>query len=305
MTAATFHGVELWAPEQAKRTGARVAIFGAGYDSGGTNGTGSALAPSAVRSASLLSGPLSHVLFGQMFLDDKSVVDAGDVPLTGDPFSDLTAISSFARSVHQFSRTSITIGGNHSVSVPLVTALAATEGPLNLIVLDAHLDTWIEEGGGAPGHGSALYRCIESGAVASGAVIGWRGYGPNSTHRDWVEARNVAVWTMEDVEHLGLSGLVELVAERAAGRSYLSIDIDVVDPSVAPGTSTREPGGLTSRELLAVVRSIAASTDLVGADIVEVYPNHDVNGITSELAHRCVLELLAGIRFRDEATSMA
>lgn len=295
----TFHDLPLVPCGTPRRSRALAGILGVPYDLGSTGRTGSDLAPDAIRQASHLRGELSHVELGISLFAADEVFDAGDVNVSQSSVqASLDAVARDVGGVADMSELVIMLGGNHSITVPAVIELARREGPLSLIVFDAHLDTWQEEPGVAPRHGSMLYRCIESGAVNRGTLFGWRGYGPNETHRLWAMEHGLDVWTMADVERSGLAALVSQASQTALGKAYLSIDIDVVDPGFAPGTGTPEPGGFTSRELLSAVRLLAATTHVVGADVVEVCPPFDQAGVTAMLAHRCVLEILAGAAHR-------
>lgn len=295
----TFHGVPFVACGGRRRPRALAGIFGIPHDLGATARAGARLAPAAIRQASYLRGPLAHVDLGVMMFQDSEILDAGDVATSQSSVGDsLEAVAQHTSGVANMAELVIALGGDHSVTVPVVTELARRAGPLSLVVFDAHLDTWREEAGVDPAHGSMLHRCLESGAVRDGCLFGWRGYGPNASHRLWAQEHGFDVWSMSDIERTGLDSLVGQLAECLTGKIYISIDIDVVDPAHAPGTGTPEPGGLTSRELLAAIRTLAATTDVVGADVVEVCPPFDHTGVTAMLAHRCVLEIIAGASYR-------
>lgn len=181
--------------------------------------------------------------------------------------------------------------------LPLLRALHAVHGPVAIVHLDAHLDTWNSYFGAALTHGTPFRRASEEGLIdRSGCLhVGTRGplYGSQDI-RDDAELGFAVVPSME-MDELGVRGVVERIAARVGDRPvYVSVDIDVLDPAFAPGTGTPEAGGLTSRELLAILRAFAG-LDLVGADLVEVSPAYDHAEITGIAAAHVAYELISAM----------
>ncbi|HEX5995052.1 MAG TPA: arginase family protein, partial [Jiangellales bacterium] len=192
--------------------------------------------------------------------------------------------------------------GDHTVALPLLRAMAARYGPLAVIHLDAHLDTWETYFGAAYTHGTPFRRAAEEGLLdQSGCVhVGTRGplYTAEDLGRDVELGFQVVPST--DLDTLGVAGVVERIRARVGQRPvYVSVDIDVLDPAFAPGTGTPEAGGLTSRELLAMVRGFG-DLDLVGADIVEVAPAYDHAEVTGIAAANVGYELLSAMAPRPD-----
>ena len=155
-----------------------------------------------------------------------------------------------------------------------------------------------------------MRRLIESGAVdgRNFVQVGLRGYWPGPETLEWMRRRGMRSHFMTEIEERGAEAVVaDAIAEALDGPEaiYLSVDIDVVDPGMAPGTGTPEPGGFLSRELLRAVRQVAAAVDLVGMDVVEVAPPFDVAEVTAQVAHRCVLEALSAVAARRRESGAA
>ncbi|MFH2072531.1 MAG: agmatinase family protein, partial [Actinomycetota bacterium] len=183
-------------------------------------------------------------------------------------------------------------------------ARARGDGTFALVHFDAHADTGETHSGMLHGHGTPMRRLVESGAVPGHRFVqvGLRGYWPPPQVLEWMREQQMRAFPMRDIVDRGLETVVDeavALASNGADGVFLSIDIDVVDPSAAPATGTPEPGGLTARELLDTVNRLGRELDIVGADIVEVAPIYDGPGeITARLANRVVLELLDGIAMR-------
>jgi len=286
---------------------ARVAILGAPVDFGTTYRPGARFGPRAIRHTDYLpfDGKRPHITTGIDPLAVLGAVDVGDVDILDDPEQQVERLADTVATLAAAGAIPVILGGDHSITFPNATGVARVHGAGNvaLIHFDAHADT-----GDTPGplhsHGAPMRRLIESGAVPGHrfAQIGLRGYWPGPETIAWMQNQGMHSYFMSDIEQRGLDAVIDDAlrdtAEAAAG-VFLSIDIDVVDPGMAPGTGTPEPGGLTSRQLLDAVRRIARETNLMGADIVEVAPPYDGPGeITAFLASRVVLEVLNGIAER-------
>ncbi len=279
---------------------ADVAILGVPFDSGVSYRPGARFGPGHIRESSRLLRPYNPAMGVSPFAAQQ-VADAGDVAVN--PFSigeAITAIEGAAREMLTGVgvRRLLTLGGDHTIALPLLRAVHAVHGPVAVVHFDAHLDTWDTYFGAAYTHGTPFRRASEEGILdQTGCLhVGIRGplYGEDDLRAD--TALGFQVLPATDVEHLGVPGMVEAVACRVGDRPvYVSVDIDVLDPAFAPGTGTPEAGGLTSRELLAVVRSFGG-LNLVGADIVEVAPAYDHAQVTGIAAAHVGYELLSALK---------
>jgi len=279
---------------------ADVAVLGIPFDSGVSYRPGARFGPNHIRESSRLLRPYNPALQVPVFARQQ-VADAGD--LTVNPFSIDEAISAIergARALAERARAVLTLGGDHTVALPMLRAVAARNGPVAVVHFDAHLDTWDTYFGAAYTHGTPFRRASEEGLLdRSGCLhVGIRG--PLYSDADLTEDSELGfrVVAAPEVEDLGVAGLVERIADRVGDRPvYVSVDIDVLDPAHAPGTGTPEAGGLTSRELLATLRSFA-TLNLVGADIVEVAPAYDHAQITGIAAAHVGYEILSAFAAR-------
>src|SRR5215471_1154585 len=290
-------------PRITEVTRADVAVVGVPFDSGVTYRPGARFGPAHIRESSRLLRPYNPALGVSPFASQQ-VADAGDLAVS--PFSIEAAISEIERGARELLERVphlLTLGGDHTIALPLLRAFAAVHGPLAVVHFDAHLDTWDTYFGAAYTHGTPFRRAAEEGLLdRSGCLhVGIRG--PLYTDADLSQDSDLGfqVIAAPDVEQLGVPGMVERIAQRVGDRPvYVSIDIDVLDPAHAPGTGTPEAGGLTSRELLAVLRSFA-KLNLVGADIVEVAPAYDHAQITGIAAAHVGYELLSALAARKAA----
>jgi len=189
------------------------------------------------------------------------------------------------------------VGGDHSISLPILRAVAKRHGPVGLVQFDSHIDTWPEYFGGKYFHGSPFYWAVDEGLIDPGRFVqvGIRGpgYGPDDFdfHRD----KGITVILIDQVKTDGVDRTIEAMRQVLSGPTYVSFDIDAVDPAFAPGTGTPEVGGLTSHEAQRLVRGLAG-LPVVGCDLVEVSPNYDGPGqITAVLAANLLFELLCVI----------
>jgi agmatinase len=197
------------------------------------------------------------------------------------------------------------LGGDHSIALPDVTGLARARGwgRVSVIHFDAHADAADLQDGSLYGHGTPMRRLIESGAARGDRFlqIGLRGYWPPPDTLQWMAQQKMRCFEMSEIVDRGLDSVLDEALEIAlddCDTIFLSVDIDVVDPGMAPGTGTPEPGGLTARQLLDSVRQICRDAPVGGLDIVEVSPPYDCSNITAMLAGRVALEALAGIASR-------
>ena len=198
----------------------------------------------------------------------------------------------------------LTLGGDHTVALPMLRALSAVHGPVAVVHFDAHLDTWDTYFGAPYTHGTPFRRASEEGLLDRTGCLHAGIRGPLYTGSDLTEDTDLGfqVISAPDVDQLGVAGMVERIQQRVGDRPvYVSVDIDVLDPAHAPGTGTPEAGGLSSRELLATLRSFSR-LNLIGADIVEVAPAYDHAQITGIAAAHVGYELLSALAARKAAS---
>jgi agmatinase len=296
----TFAGRPL-ADEPAHLEGVDVAVLGAPTDDLVSDRPGTRYGPRAIRAASCPPGP--HLEAGIDAFDVLRVVDYGDAAVVpADPDATQAAIELLAGEVVDAGALPVTLGGDHSITEPCVTAIATRRGPVGLIHFDTHTDTGREVFGVERSHGTPMFRLVEQRRVdpTRYAQIGLRGYWPGPSEFAWQRERGIASFFMHDVRDLGIDEVVErALAHIGPGPTYVTVDVDVLDPAFAPGTGTPEPGGMTSLELLGAVRQVATRVDLVGADVVEVLPSALGSAdITALVAERIVRELLTGLALR-------
>ncbi|HEX8640029.1 MAG TPA: agmatinase [Allosphingosinicella sp.] len=258
----------------------RVRLIGLPTDSHSSFLRGAAAAPAAIRAALHSDhGNLTSEKGVELGLD-VALEDAGDLPLT-ESGSDTAVIRAAAEEAARAGAIPILLGGDHMVTSPIVAGLAAVHGPLNILHFDAHPDLYDDFDGDPWSHASPFARIMEAGHARRLVQFGIRTL--NGHCRAQAERFGVEVVEMRD-----------FVPERVPvpqGPLYVSIDLDGFDPAFAPGVSHHEPGGASVREFLSVLHRI--DTPIVGADIVELNPSRDVNGVTATLAAKLVKELAA------------
>jgi agmatinase len=274
---------------------ADIAVIGVPFDSGVTYRPGARFGPSHVRQSSRLLRPYNPALE----LEPSSthqVVDAGDIACN--PFDITTTIDQ----IHQATRSLtadgtrlLTIGGDHTIALPLLRTMHERFGPIAVLHFDAHLDTWDTYFGQAFTHGTPFRRASEEGLVdlEHSVHVGIRG--PLFDRADLPDSERLGFAAIHctEIEIYGVSAAVHRMRERLGDAPvYVSVDIDVLDPAHAPGTGTPEAGGLTSRELLQMLRSLL-DLQVVSADIVEVAPVYDHAEITGIAASHIGFELLS------------
>jgi len=279
---------------------ADVAIVGVPFDSGVSYRPGARFGPSHIRESSRLLRPYNPELKVPVFAGQQ-VADAGDIAVN--PFSideAITAVERGARALLERAPFVLTLGGDHTIALPLLRAVSAVHGPVAVVHFDAHLDTWDTYFGAAYTHGTPFRRAAEEDLLDRTGCLHAGIRGPLYTEADLTEDVELGfqVISSPEVEHIGLAGMIERIADRVGERPvYVSVDIDVLDPAHAPGTGTPEAGGLTSRELLATLRSFA-HLNLVGADIVEVAPAYDHAQLTGIAAAHVGYEILSALAAR-------
>lgn len=283
-------------PHTRDARGADVAIVGIPYDGATSNRSGTRFGPRSIREQSLLLWGYNNAQAVAPF-ERLNVVDFGDVDVVPvDIMATQTAIEREVGEVLAAGAHVIALGGDHSISLPLLRLHAAKYGPLAVVHFDSHPDTWDAEFGGQRySHGTPFRRAIEEGLIDTAAYLQIGIRGPTAGPGDYAQAIRLGtrMITLDAAIERGIAGVLDDVA-RVVGRrtTYLTLDIDAVDPAFAPGTGTPEVGGFTSHQMLQLVRGLAG-LKIVGADLVEVSPLYDHSQITSILAANLVFEILS------------
>jgi agmatinase len=281
-----------------------VAILGVPFDTGVSYRPGARFGPAHVRQSSRLLRPYHPALDVHPF-GDQQVADAGDLGVN--PFDLDEAIRSIEHDasalVARTGATLLTIGGDHTIALPLLRVMHARHGPVAVLHFDAHLDTWDTYFGAPYTHGTPFRRAAEEGLIdrTASCHVGIRG--PLYSRQDLTDDAGFGFLPIhaDEFETAGIAGVVERVRDRLGDAPvYISIDIDVLDPAHAPGTGTPEAGGLTSRELLGVLRGLGG-LHIVGADIVEVAPAYDHAELTGIAAAHVAYDLLGLLTLRPGA----
>jgi agmatinase len=294
--------LESWRPD--------VAIVGAPFDIATTNRPGARFGPRAIRATAYEPGTY-HLDLGLEIFDWLEVVDFGDAYCPhGQTEVSHTNIRDRVHAVASRGIVPVILGGDHSITWPAATAVADVHGYGNvgIVHFDAHADTADEIEGNLASHGTPMRRLIESGAVPGThfVQVGLRGYWPPQDTFEWMLEQGMTWHTMQEIWDRGFKDVMRDAVSEAlakADKLYVSVDIDVLDPAHAPGTGTPEPGGITSADLLRLVRQLCYEHDVAGVDVVEVAPAYDHAELTVNAAHRVVFEALAGMaaRRRDAA----
>lgn len=287
-------------PHTRDLTGVDVAIAGAPYDGGTSYRPGARMGPREIRAQSSLIRTWNYFLKVHPF-ERLRVVDYGDfdVPPIGIERA-FEVIEQGAAAIHAAGATPLVVGGDHSISLPLLRAAAKAHGPLALVQFDSHIDTWDDYFGGPYFHGSPFRRAIEEGLIRRDRFVqvGIRGPMYGEDEFDFHREHGIRVVDIDGVKREGIDWTIDQMREVLEGPVYLTFDIDSVDPAYAPGTGTPEVGGLTSHEAQRLVRGLAG-LNLVGADLVEVAPPYDGPGqITSLLAANLMFEMLCVMAVR-------
>jgi len=286
------------APADAPR---RFGLAGLAWDGSTTNRPGARFGPRAIREASHMLCDGTHPLFGTTpvgVLDDL-----GDLPLPNTGLEPMRAELARRLPALLASRHMVWLGGDHSVTLPILRAQRAHRGrPLAVIHFDAHCDTWTDHFGEPSGHGTWVHEAFQEGLVVDACFtqIGIRS-AAEAEARDYVKARGGQIFTARDLRgrdgSAQLAGVVAAIRERLAAHGeppvYLSLDIDCLDPAFAPGTGTPEPGGLATSQVLTLLEDLAG-LDFVGMDCVEVAPAYDHAELTSYAAANFVWTYLCG-----------
>jgi agmatinase len=283
-TRPTFLGIERINADAA------ICIAGIPFDLGTSNRPGARFGPAAIRQASRMLVDGDHPA-SWAEIERLDLADIGDFRIAhGDILGTLAKIEEQAARIGHL----VALGGDHTITLALLRALARCKGPLALVHFDGHVDTWPESFGLAWGHGSPFYHAIEEGLIDPDRTIqiGIR----SPMHReifDWTTGKGVTIVTAEDVHETGPAAVAERIREVVGtGAVYLSFDVDALDPAFAPGTGTPEVGGLATWQARAILRRLAGLS-FVGMDVVEVSPPYDVAEITALAAATMAWDYIA------------
>lgn len=283
----TFMRLPMATPEQVD-----IALIGVPFDSGTTNRPGARHGPREIRNQSSLVRRVHHVT-GVSPFDQVRAGDCGDVVVNPlDLPGALDTISSFFAGVHRAGARPLVVGGDHLITLPVLRGI--TSEPVGLIHFDAHSDTYDEFFGNRYNHGTPFRRAVEEGLLDPKRMvqIGIRGAISDAENYDFARAAGIRIIFIEEFMERGIDAVMAEARSIVGGaRTYVSFDIDALDPSFAPGTGTPEIGGFTTREAQAMVRSLAG-LNIIGADLVEVSPPFDPSGVTAMTGATLLFELL-------------
>jgi agmatinase/guanidinopropionase len=272
-----------------------VVIMGVPFDSGTSYRSGTRFGPRKIREMSLMIWGHNSTL-NVTPLKKLNVVDYGDVSVIPTSIEHtMEVITKTASEIIETRTKLITLGGDHSIALPLLRAHAKKYGAVSVIHIDAHIDTWEAEFEGSPySHGTPFRYALQEGLIRKDEYVQIGIRGPVSGANDYADAKDLGARTItiHEVMEKGVNGILKEVHERMKGPVYVSIDIDAADPAFAPGTGTPEVGGLTSYQMLQLVRGLHG-LDLIGFDLVEVSPPYDHGDITAILASNIVFEYLS------------
>ncbi|MFM5905957.1 MAG: agmatinase [Micrococcales bacterium] len=273
---------------------ADIAVVGIPFDAGTSYRPGARFGPSHIRERSRLLRPYNPAQDASPFALTQ-VVDAGDIGVN--PFNIDEAVNQIGAGVDHLLEQGlrlVTLGGDHTIAYPILRSLHAVHGPITVIHFDAHLDTWDTYFGAPITHGTPFRRASEDGFLDLDSCLHLGIRGPLYAKSDLEDDTRLGfkVITSDHVDQLGIPAIIDQIRARVGSKPvYVSIDIDVLDPAFAPGTGTPEMGGYSSREMLALVRSLEA-VNVIGADIVEVSPQYDHAQITGIAAANLAYELI-------------
>jgi len=273
---------------------ADIAIVGIPFDTGVSYRPGARFGPSHVRESSRLLRPYNPAQDVSPFAAAQ-VVDAGDIAANPFDIGEAVAdIESAAAALGDRVERIVTVGGDHTIALPLLRAVTKKHGPVAVLHFDAHLDTWDTYFGAPITHGTPFRRASEEGLIdlTASCHVGTRGPLYSKKDLDDDERLGFSIVSSVDIEEGGIEAAIQRVRRRVGDKPlYISIDIDVLDPAHAPGTGTPEAGGMTSRELLRMLRALS-DLNVVGADVVEVSPAYDHAQLTGIAASHVVYELV-------------
>jgi len=281
-------------PNRSEPADLDVGIFGVPFDLGTSNRPGARFGPRGIREESVMIRPYNMATRAAPF-DSLRIDDLGDVATNAfDKDDSIARIEAFADNLLAHGLTTVAIGGDHTIVLPMLRAMKKIHGPVGMVHVDAHTDINDEMFGEKIAHGTPFRRAVEEGLLDCDRVvqIGVRGTGYTADDFDWSRQQGFRVVQAEECWHTSLEPLMADVREKLGGGPvYLSFDIDGLDPAYAPGTGTLEIGGLTTPQGIEIIRG-CYGLDIVGCDLVEVAPIYDVSGMTSRIAADLIYEML-------------
>ncbi len=281
-----------------------VAVVGVPIDIGTSNRPGARFGPRGIRNESVLIRPYNMATRAAPF-DSLRIDDIGDVATNPYNLADaVNRIEAFYDDLLQHDAITVSMGGDHTMALPIMRAMRKKHGPLGLIHVDAHTDINDHMFGEAIAHGTPFRRAVEEGLLDTHRVaqIGVRGTGYAADDFDWSREQGFRVVQVEECWNRSLEPLMAEVRDKVGGGPvYVSFDIDALDPAFAPGTGTPEIGGLTAPQALEIIRG-CRGLDLVGCELVEVAPIYDPTGATALTAANLLFEMLCvlpGVQYSD------
>jgi len=281
-------------PTQTDTQGLDACFVGIPFDIGTSNRPGARLAPRQIRDESRMLRPF-NVSTGAAPFESMQVADIGDVAInTFNLLKSIDIIEDAYDKILVNDCQPLTLGGDHTITLPILRALAKKHGPIGLVHVDAHADTGVHMFGEPIAHGTPFRRAMEEGLLDGNRVtqIGLRGTGYSAEEFNWSKEQGFRVVPVEECWHKSLVPLMAEIRDKLKGGPvYISFDIDGIDPSYAPGTGTAEVGGLTVPQALEIIRG-CRGLDIVGGDLVEVSPPYDTSGNTSLLGANLLFEML-------------
>ncbi|HUK09574.1 MAG TPA: agmatinase [Stellaceae bacterium] len=296
-------GTMMRLPSRASAEGLDAAFVGVPFDIGTSNRSGTRFGPRQIRAESTLLRPYNMGTRAAPF-DALAVGDLGDVATNPYNLADsIRIIEEFYRGVVKTGCRPLSLGGDHTIVLPVLRAIAGRHGPVGLVHVDAHADINDTMFGEKVAHGTPFRRAVEEGLLDCRRVvqIGLRGTGYAAEDFDWPRQQGFRVVQAEECWYRSLAPLMtEVRAQLGTGPVYITFDIDGLDPSVAPGTGTPEPGGLTGSQGLEIIRG-CRGLNVVGGDLVEVSPPYDPSGNTALLGAGLLFEMLCvlpGVPYR-------
>ena len=296
-------GTMMRLPAAADAAGLDACFIGVPLDVGTSNRPGTRFGPKQIRAESVMLRPYNIWTRAAPF-DSLRIADIGDVPINTFDLKDaVRRIEAFYDSVLTHPVIPMTLGGDHTLTLPVLRSIAKKHGPVGLVHIDAHADINDHMFGESIAHGTPFRRALEEGLIDADHTfqIGLRGTGYTAEDFDWARDKGFIVVQAEELWHKSATPLIEDISGKMGTRPvYLTFDIDSLDPAYAPGTGTPEIGGLTSVQAIELIRG-CQGLNLVGCDLVEVSPPYDLQGNTALLAANLIFEMLCvlpGVAYR-------
>ena len=296
-------GTMMRLPAALDAAGLDACFIGIPLDVGTSNRPGTRFGPKQIRAESVMLRPY-HMWTRAAPFESLRIADIGDVPINTFDLKDaVRRIEAFYDNVLTHQVIPITLGGDHTLTLPVLRSIAKKHGPVGLVHIDAHADINDHMFGESIAHGTPFRRALEEGLIDPNHTfqIGLRGTGYTAEDFDWAREKGFGVTQAEELWHKSATPLIDSIRPKMGNFPvYLTFDIDSLDPAYAPGTGTPEIGGLTSVQAIELIRG-CRGMNLVGCDLVEVSPPYDLQGNTALLAANLIFEMLCvlpGVSFR-------